>query len=120
MNSSGQNTRVGSHFLLQRIFPTQGLNPGLLHCRWILYQLSYVVGLVVNSKRVYATGGLPRLLLPVPRPCGEPLPTHTSTGGSPTLTSSFGSVSYGVTAPVLWVLVCAKFCLCPPRLESVP
>ena len=27
--------------LLQGIFPTQGLNPGLLHCRWILYQLSY-------------------------------------------------------------------------------
>ena len=28
-------------FLLQGIFPTQELNPGLLHCRWILYWLSY-------------------------------------------------------------------------------
>ena len=28
-------------FLLQGIFPTQGLSPGLLHCRWILYQLSH-------------------------------------------------------------------------------
>jgi len=28
-------------FLLQEIFPTQGLNPGLLLCRWILYQLSH-------------------------------------------------------------------------------
>ena len=27
--------------LLQGIFPTQGLNPGLPHCRWILYQLSH-------------------------------------------------------------------------------
>ena len=36
-----KNTRVGSHSLLQGIFPTQGLNPGLLHCRRILYQLSY-------------------------------------------------------------------------------
>ena len=27
--------------LLQEIFPTQGLNPGLPHCRWILYQLSH-------------------------------------------------------------------------------
>ena len=27
--------------LLQGIFPTQGSNPGLLHCRWILYQLSH-------------------------------------------------------------------------------
>ena len=36
-----KNTGVGCHFLLQGIFPTQGLNPGLLHCRWILYQLSH-------------------------------------------------------------------------------
>ena len=40
-NSPGQNTRVGSHSLLQGIFPTQGSNPGLLHCGWILYQLSH-------------------------------------------------------------------------------
>ena len=40
-NSPGQNTRVGSCFLLQGIFPTQGLNLGLLHCREILYQLSH-------------------------------------------------------------------------------
>ena len=40
-NSPGQNTGMGSLSLLQGIFPTQGLNPGLLHCRWILYQLSH-------------------------------------------------------------------------------
>ena len=40
-NSPGQNTGVGSLFLLQGIFPTQGLNPGLPHCRRILYQLSH-------------------------------------------------------------------------------
>ena len=34
------NTRVDFHFLLQGIFPTQGLNRGLLHCRQILYHLS--------------------------------------------------------------------------------
>ena len=39
-NSPGQNTGMGSHALLQRIFPTQGSNPGIPHCRWILYQLS--------------------------------------------------------------------------------
>ena len=37
-NSLGQNTGVGSLSLLQWIFPTQGLNPGLPHCRQILYQ----------------------------------------------------------------------------------
>ena len=40
-NSPGQKTGVGSLPLLQEIFPTQGSNPGLLHCRWILYELSH-------------------------------------------------------------------------------
>ena len=40
-NSPGQNTGVGGHFLFQEIFPTQGSNPGLPHCRWILYQLNH-------------------------------------------------------------------------------
>ena len=40
-NSPGQNTGVGSLSLLQGIFPTQGSNPGLPHCRQILYQLSH-------------------------------------------------------------------------------
>ena len=40
-NSPGQNTGVGSLSLLQGIFPTQGLNSGLPHCRRILHQLSH-------------------------------------------------------------------------------
>ena len=40
-NSPGQNTGVDSLSLLQRIFLTQESNWGLLHCRQILYQLSY-------------------------------------------------------------------------------
>ena len=39
----GQNTGVGSRSLLQGIFPTQGSNPGLPHCRRMLYQLSHRV-----------------------------------------------------------------------------
>ena len=38
-NSPSQNTGVGSCSLLWGIFPTQGSNPGLPHCRWILYQV---------------------------------------------------------------------------------
>ena len=38
---SRQEYWSGLHSLLQRNFPTQGLNPGLLHCRQILYYLSY-------------------------------------------------------------------------------
>ena len=42
-DSSGKNTGVGCHAFLQ-IFPTQGLNPGLPHCGWILYHLSHQGG----------------------------------------------------------------------------
>ena len=37
----GKNTGMGCHALLQGIFPIQGLNPGLWHCRWILYHLTH-------------------------------------------------------------------------------
>ena len=40
-NSPGQNTGVDNLSLLQGIFPIQVLNPGLPHCRQILYELSY-------------------------------------------------------------------------------
>ena len=39
--SPGKSTGVGCHFLLQRIFPTQGLNLGSPHCRQALYHLSH-------------------------------------------------------------------------------
>ena len=39
--SPGKNTGVDCHALLQGIFPTQGSNPDLLHCRQILYRLSH-------------------------------------------------------------------------------
>ena len=40
-DSPGKKTGVGCHALFQGIFPTQGSNPGLLHCRWILYCLNH-------------------------------------------------------------------------------
>ena len=41
MNFPGKNTGVGCHFLLQAIFPTQGSNLGLPHCRQSFYHLSH-------------------------------------------------------------------------------
>ena len=41
-DSSGKNTGVGSYSLLQGVFPTQGWNPGLPHCRQIIYHLDSV------------------------------------------------------------------------------
>ena len=49
-----QNTGVGGHSLLQWIFPTQGLNPGLPHCKLILYQLSHQ-----GSPRILEWGAYP-------------------------------------------------------------
>ena len=52
-DSPGKNTGVGCHDLLQRIFPTQGSNPDLPHCRRILYQLSYHGSPIRESKMQY-------------------------------------------------------------------
>ena len=45
-DSPGKNIGVGSHSLLQGIFPTQGSNPGLLYCRWILYCVSHHINCI--------------------------------------------------------------------------
>ena len=60
---------MGSSSLLQGIFPTQGSNPGLLHCRKILYQLSYLLersaelGMETGERKTYT----------VPPPTPQPL-----------------------------------------------
>ena len=47
-----KNTGVGSLFLLQGIFPTQESNQGLLHCRRILYQLSFSLQMVAEGRGI--------------------------------------------------------------------
>ena len=48
-NSPHKNTGVGCHFLLQAIFLTHGSNPGLLHCRQILYHLSHQESPIIHQ-----------------------------------------------------------------------
>ena len=60
-NSPGQNTGVGSLSLLQGIFPTQRSNPGLPHCRQILYQLSHQ-GSPFRRPRDLTTGRVMKLM----------------------------------------------------------
>ena len=48
----GRNTRVRCHALLQGIFPTQGSNSGMPHCRLILYYLIHQGSLLVNDKKI--------------------------------------------------------------------
>ena len=51
-NFPGKNTGVGCHFLLHGIFPTQESNPGLQHCRQILYRLSQSTETLVAGQNV--------------------------------------------------------------------
>ena len=55
-DSPGKNTGVGCHALLQGIFPTQGSNPGLPHCRWILYCLRHQVSSISCSNKLANPG----------------------------------------------------------------
>ena len=90
-NSPGQNTGVGSLFLLQGIFPTQGLKPGLPHCRWTLYQLS--------------NKGSPRTLEWVAYPFFMGIfPTQESTWGLPHCKWILYQLSYQGSPFPLWVL----------------
>ena len=56
-DSPGKNTGMGCHAFLQGISPTQGSNPGLQDCRWILYCLSHrksPVGKLVTLNNCFA------------------------------------------------------------------
>ena len=67
-NSPGKNTRVASHFLLQRIFPTQGSNPGLLHCRDSLPSeptVKPVLLLVLEGKQLSILWSVSHMLLKI-------------------------------------------------------
>ena len=72
-DSPGKNARVGCHALLQGIFLIQGSNPSLLHCRRILYQLSYWgsprsrVNLAKRGEQIFQTEQ-------VQGPCGKERP----------------------------------------------
>ena len=70
MNPPGKNTGVSSHSLLQGIFPTQGSNPVLLHCRQILYRRShqgspYCANYYLNSSQGWAQENLAERLMQV-------------------------------------------------------
>ena len=52
-DSPGKNTGAGCHARLQEIFPTQGSNQGLLHCRWIFYHLSHQGNPIITIRNYF-------------------------------------------------------------------
>ena len=59
----GKSTGVGCHFILQGIFPTQGSNPGLSHCRQTLYCLSHQSLLQNNTDSFIVSNMFPQFIL---------------------------------------------------------
>ena len=90
MNSPGKNTGVGCHALLQGILPTQGSNPGLPHCRQILYHLSYQfssIHSVVSDSLQPQEPQHARPPCPSPTPGVHPNPCPLSQWYHPTISS---------------------------------
>ena len=115
-NSPGQNTGMGSLSLFQGIFPTQGLKPGLPHCRWILYQLSHKWSPRILESVAYpfsSRSSWPRNQTEVSCIAGRFLPTELS--GKPLLQTMLPS---NILTPVrlgTWVrvpLLALKVSLC--------
>ena len=83
-NSPGKNTGVGCHALLQRIFPTQGLNLYhlcLLHCRWILYPLAHLGSPLLCISVVYSVSLLHSIHCTEGLQCGRYLDFGEPGGG---------------------------------------
>ena len=113
-NSLGKNTGMGCHFLLQGIFLTQGLNPGLPHCRQILYHLNHLGSPPALQGRFLTTGlpgksPFPIFFLTPSSPCSrsqEDYPVWVSTAGfsgSPSRRGLREESELGVHLAVLWI-----------------
>ena len=76
--------------------------------------------LMVTSKRDQARGSTSKdCCCQCPSPCGEPLPTHTSTGDPQTLAGRSAQSPVGSLLLSPWAPVHARFCFCPARVESL-
>ena len=129
-DSPGKDTGVGCHALLQRIFPTQGSNPGLPHCR-ILYHLSlrslhinfmivtecrkmlceagYVFGLERRSKGCLwklTTAGLKQSIYLVSRNLGLRVRYHSVTFLSQQFLWCFNKCEHSIHWNNIFLLVC--------------
>ena len=79
-NSPGKNIGVGCQALLQAILPSQGLNPGLPHCRWILYHLRHQGSQTATYKST-SDSLWPHGLQHARFPCPSPTPGACSNSG---------------------------------------
>ena len=95
--SPDQNTGVGSLSLLQGIFPIQGSNPDLLHCRRILYQLSHK-----GSQRIFLTNWAIREAPGSPRGLLKQSWAWSQSFWFSTLQESLTNKKYGTKSKTCW------------------
>ena len=108
-DSPGKNTGVACHFLLHGIFPTQGLNLGLPHCRQTLYSLSHhQIRLDQISRSVVSDSLRPHESQHARPPCPSPTPgVHSD---SPPIES---------VMPSSHLILCRPLLLLPPIPPSI-
>ena len=110
-DSPGKNTRVSCHALLQGVFPTQGVNPGLPHCMQILYHLSHREAHIQHCSCLKCQ----HLLLckgKTPPNCSHLFPTVYF------LTSRIAKITYCCSVAQLCLTVCGPMdCIMPSSLS---
>ena len=123
-NSPGQNTGVGSLSFLQGIFPTQGSNPGLLHCRWVLYQLSHKGSpwatwerLMLGDCKWYQIPGSEHLLINQMKECMVHLCEQLDMGHCKTQSCMPGNPRRGW--PLGWGMGLTYFCLSDTHRQRI-
>ena len=119
-NSPGQDTGVGSLYLFQWIFPTQELNWGLLHCRWILYQLSYHLCNLTPKVELFVNKYLPKSFLPsLPHPPAHPFSLKTEEAPWISILPPFPIESLSPDDSVPEILL-KSIHLFPPQQQKLP
>ena len=114
-DSPGNNTGVGCHFLLQGIFPTQGLNPGLWHCRQILYQLNHREALVakaIDTKVKVKERDAVRSKI-----WSSPLPLHRDCGGKWRYVTTGEALRFGEHASIYLAATDVKTTVFYPNMQ---
>ena len=123
-DSLGKGTGVCCHALLQGIFPTQGLNPGLRHCRQILYQLSHKGSPRILEWVAYPFSNIssrPRNQTGVSSLQADSLPAELwGSPHCPHSSSVLGSMTWLPSSPNLWLFLSPFLCLLSKHILGHP
>ena len=121
-DSPGKNNGVDHHSLLQGLFPTQGTNPGLPHCRWILYHVGHQGSpRVLKWKAYHFSGDLPNPGIEMGSPALQADSLPAELPGKSFSSNSLGFSVYSIMSSAsndsfthslqIWIIVTSFSCL---------